>query len=66
MGDHSAKGEEYPPGTMFGPNGEPAGPLSDTSMPDIDGVVDQEPHYEEAEDLQPDLSKWDPDVVSAQ
>lgn len=65
MGDHSYKAGEFPPGTTFGPHGEPIGPASDTSLEDEGHPADQAPRYEEAEDLQPDLSRWDPAVVAA-
>lgn len=65
MGDHSYRAADFPPGTTFGPHGEPIGPASDTSILDEGGTASQARNYEEAEDLQPDLSKWDPAVVAA-
>lgn len=62
MGDHSYAAEEYPPGTVFSPTGEPVGPGSDTSIPDESGQADQDPHFEESEDLEPDASLADPAV----
>lgn len=64
MGDHSYTAEEYPPGTVFSPTGEPIGPGSDTSIPDVAGEAGQEPQYEEAEDLDPDTSLADPAVAA--
>lgn len=65
MGDHSYTVGQYPPGTVFSPTGEPVGPASDTSLADFAGAADQGSHYEEVEDLQPDLSQWDPAVGAA-
>lgn len=66
MGDHSyaAYEQDQPPGTVIGPNGEPFGPGSDTSRPDVEGVAGQDLAYEEAEDLDPDESLADPAVVA--
>lgn len=65
MGLHSYEDGEFPPGTTFGPGGEPAGPLSDTSVPDVGRLAIQDALYEEAEDLDPDWSKADPSVGEA-
>jgi hypothetical protein len=57
VGDHSYAGadeQEQPPGTVIGPDGEPFGPASDTSRPDVGGVAGQDLAYEEVEDLDPD------------
>lgn len=62
MGDHTYAAEEYPPGTVFSSTGEPVGPGSDTSLPDVSGQADQDPHFEEVEDLDPDTSLADPAV----
>jgi hypothetical protein len=65
VGDHSYAGadeQEQPPGTVIGPDGEPFGPASDTSRPDVGGVAGQDLAYEEAEDLDPDESLADPAV----
>lgn len=65
MGDHKYAAD-YPPGTAFSPTGEPIGPASDTSAPDVAGVADQDPNYEEVEDLQPDTALADPAVGAEQ
>lgn len=63
VGIHSFGDGEFLPGTTFGPGGEPAGPLSDTSIADVGHAAGQVALYEEVEDLQPDLSKADPAVA---